>query len=109
MGSGGGWGGGGGLQTKMAVDIKLTVFFFSFFFFKSTNQESVETESRVWGVGWGVGKGREGWNVFYIAAFFFSLVDNIKSHRRAEGKKTKNTGCTRLCVCMCRTEGWGGG
>lgn len=39
----------GGLQTKMAVDIKLTVFFFFvlFLFFKSTNQESVETESRV--------------------------------------------------------------
>ena len=50
-----GWGGaerveGGRLQTKMAVDIKLTVFFlflFFFLFFKSTNQESVETESRV--------------------------------------------------------------
>lgn len=31
-----------------------------------------------------------GWNVsifiFYISAFFFSLVDNIKSHRQAKKK-----------------------
>lgn len=106
---GGGGLGVGGTTNQNGRRYKTNSLFFSFFFFKSTNQESVETESRVWGVGWGVGKGREGWNVFYIAAFFFSLVDNIKSHRRAEGKKTKNTGCTRLCVCMCRTEGWGGG
>lgn len=31
----------------MAVNIKLTVFFFFFLLFKSTNQESVETESGV--------------------------------------------------------------
>jgi len=47
---------------------------------------------------------------FYISAFFFSLVDNIKSHRQA--KKKIKTLDVHVCmyVCMYRTEemmdGW---
>lgn len=48
-----------------------------------------------------------GWNVsifiFYISAFFFSLVDNIKSHRQAKKKIKTLDVC--MYVCMCRTEG----
>lgn len=50
--------GGGILQTKNGHRYKTNSLFFSFLFFKSTNQESVETESRVCeGWEWGLLEG----------------------------------------------------
>lgn len=92
-----GGGGEGGLQTKMAVNIKLTVFFSLFFilfyFFYVIHQSGV-----------GRASGREGggkWNVsIFIFYSSFSLVDNIKSHRQAKkGLRKEKTGC------LYRTEG----
>lgn len=46
-----------------------------------------------------------GWNVsifiFYISAFFFSLVDNIKSHRQAKKKIKTLDVCMYVCMYAC--------